>query len=88
MPKANKKRPERVVIITEGSKPTIVVKANTESKLSSCTKIPVYMIDQSLVKDTNGAGDTFVGGFLAALAAGKKLHSAVECGQELAALVV
>ena len=29
MPKANKKRPERVVIITEGSRPTIVVKANT-----------------------------------------------------------
>ena len=29
MPKSNVKRPERVVIITEGPRPTIVVKANT-----------------------------------------------------------
>ena len=40
------------------------------------------------MKDTNGAGDTFVGGFFAALASGKKLHDAVAEGQELAALVV
>ena len=45
-------------------------------------------IDQSLVRDTNGAGDTFVGAFFAALAAGKTVSDAVRCGQDLAGQVV
>jgi len=41
-----------------------------------------------LIVDTNGAGDAFVGGFLAALVNGKDTLEAVKDGNTLAACVV
>jgi adenosine kinase len=60
-PKKNAARP-RTVVITQGSKATIV--ANNGS-------VTEYPIEEALapekIVDTNGAGDAFVGGFLASL---------------------
>ena len=53
-PKTNTQRP-RVVICTQGTKPTIiaVAKARGEAEL---TEVPVHPIESSKICDTNGAG--------------------------------
>lgn len=38
--------------------------------------------------DTNGAGDTFVGAFFAALGEGSDLHAAVKLGNQQAGIVI
>ena len=58
MPKASGARP-RVVVFTQGAKPAIVA----ENGIVSTFETP-YLDPKSIV-DTNGAGDAFVGGFLA-----------------------
>jgi adenosine kinase len=47
-------------VITQGKLPTVVAKGG------SVQTFDVPSIDSSLIVDTNGAGDAFVGGFLAA----------------------
>jgi len=61
--KVNTNRP-RVVVITQGHLPTLVVE---NGKL---TEYPVLPIAAEEIIDTNGAGDAFVGGFLAQLVRG------------------
>jgi len=80
LPKVNTKR-SRVVIITHGSEPTIVA---TEGKV---TEYPVKKIDSSLIVDTNGAGDAFVGGFLSQFVLGKSVEESLK-GAQFAAHVI
>lgn len=84
--KASSTRP-RIVIITQGAEPTIVAtgRAGEEAKVEL---IPVAPIDASLIVDTNGAGDSFVGGFFAELAKGSSLTTAVNVGNVLAGKVI
>ena len=79
--KVNAKRP-RMVVITQGAQPTIVV---YEGKV---TEYPVIPIAQHDIVDTNGAGDAFVGGFLSQLVQGKSTNSCVKGGNFLANLVI
>jgi len=58
MPKTNTARP-RMVVITQGAEPTIV--ATSDAVIT----VPIISCDNLV--DTNGAGDAFVGGFLAQL---------------------
>ena len=83
MKKLNKKRPERVVIITCGQEPTLVATRDAEGKVK-LEQISVPKLDQTKVIDTNGAGDSFVGAFFAALVGDGCLQWAVMVGQELA----
>lgn len=55
-----KKNP-RTVVITQGGDPTIIAR-NGESK-----SYPITKLEKEQIVDTNGAGDAFVGGFLAKL---------------------
>lgn len=71
LPKKNSQR-QRVVVITQGSEPTVLAVGNEIKEFP--VKKPLEIID------TNGAGDSFVGGFLAALALGKSHDEAVEAG--------
>jgi len=64
----------RVVVITQGPDPVIVVQ---NGKVTECH---VTKLASDKIVDTNGAGDAFVGGFLAQLAIGKSVHAAVQCG--------
>jgi len=73
LPKTNVKR-KRVVVITQGANPTVVATDNTTSSFA------VPTIDSELIVDTNGAGDAFVGGFLAALILAKPTQYAVQAG--------
>jgi adenosine kinase len=84
LPKVNTQRP-RVVIITQGAQPTILVSSDDPSNARSFPIIPLR--DDEIV-DTNGAGDAFAGGFLGALVAGKSIDDAVGIGHKLASMCV
>ena len=63
--KKNSKR-NRVAVITQGSKSTILATKNHLGEIV-VEEIVVPKLDASLIVDTNGAGDAFVGGFLSVL---------------------
>jgi adenosine kinase len=64
--KTNQERP-RIVIITDGPRPVICAKHMPGSEECEIQEYPVLSIDDTKIIDTNGAGDAFVGGFLAQL---------------------
>ena len=85
--KASSTRP-RIVIITQGAEPTIVATGRAGQE-ATVELIPVAPIDQSTIVDTNGAGDSFVGGFFSQLALNADdLTTAVNKGNELAGKVI
>lgn len=57
LPKENKSRP-RLVVFTQGADPAIAVIDG------HAHEFPAVRLAKDLVVDTNGAGDSFVGGFL------------------------
>ncbi|KAK6349617.1 adenosine kinase [Orbilia brochopaga] len=79
LPKKNEKR-KRVVIITQGTLPTIVAVQGEDG----VQEFPVHAVAEADIVDTNGAGDAFAGGFLAGLVLGKELKESVDMAQWLA----
>jgi len=73
LPKASGTRP-RCVVFTQGKDPTIIACGGIISKF------PVPALPKELLIDTNGAGDAFVGGFLAMLAKGCDLGACASAG--------
>jgi len=80
-PKANASR-ERTVVFTQGSKSTIVVQKGV------VTEYGVDPLAKELLVDTNGAGDAFVGGFMAQLVQGKDIAACVDAGHWAARFVI
>nr|XP_034314455.1 adenosine kinase 2 isoform X1 [Crassostrea gigas] len=80
LPKEDNK--PRTVVITQGSNPTVVAKDG------KTTEYPVIPIADKDIIDTNGAGDAFVGGFLAQLIQGKPVEECVKCGNYAANLII
>lgn len=80
-PKQNEKR-ERVAIITQGKNPVLLAR---DGKV---LEVPVKKLDAEKIVDTNGAGDAFVGGFLAQLVLGKPLEVCVQCGTYAAQQII
>jgi len=81
LPKANGSRP-RVVVFTQGKDPTIVACGGT------ITSFPVPLLPKEKLVDTNGAGDAFVGGFLAFLSKGADLAACVNAGNYAARQII
>ena len=75
--KVNTARP-RISIITQGKEPVIVAVAKDGEVDVREYEVAVLPADQ--VIDTNGAGDSFVGGFLSQIVQGKDLETAVRAG--------
>lgn len=73
---------KRTVVITQGKDPTIVAQ-NGFTKEYAITPLPA----EKLV-DTNGAGDAYVGGFLAALSKGKDIEACCKAGAYSAGVIV
>jgi len=73
LPKENGSR-SRTVVITQGKDPVVVV---SEGKVA---EYPVTPLTPDQIVDTNGAGDAFVGGFLAQFAQGQPMSTCVKCG--------
>ena len=72
----------RMVVITQGHDPVILVKDGTVKTY------PVEPLPEGKIVDTNGAGDAFVGGFLAQLIQGKSIDACVRCAIWCAAHVI
>jgi len=65
----------RIVIITQGADDVIMV-----DETGKVSEIPICKVSKEEIVDTNGAGDAFVGGFIAQLALGKSIDECVKCG--------
>jgi len=83
--KANAKR-GRVAIVTQGADPVIVARQVGDEVVLE--EFPIEPIAAEQLVDTNGAGDSFVGGFLSQLAQGKDLATCVKAGIYLSREVV
>lgn len=73
LPKQNENR-SRVAIITQGKDPVLL------AKYDQITEITVPKLNDDEIVDTNGAGDAFVGGFLAQFIQEKPLEICIRCG--------
>lgn len=74
----------RTVIVTRGKNDTLVVVQGQEGTQT----FPVRVVDEKLLKDTNGAGDAFAGGLLAGMVQGKEFGECMDMGQWLASLEI
>jgi adenosine kinase len=85
-PKLNNRR-KRYVIITQGSQATLVAKQGQIS-VEQVQSFTVKSIPQEEIKDTEGAGDAFVGGFLSQYLQGKSIAYSVQVGHLLAGCII
>mmetsp|Transcript_37971 Transcript_37971/g.90816 ORF Transcript_37971/g.90816 Transcript_37971/m.90816 type:complete len:340 (-) Transcript_37971:191-1210(-) len=75
-------KPPRKVVITQGCDPTVVaIRGQVKT-------YPVQSLPKEKLVDTNGAGDAFVGGFLAALSKGKDIEACCKAGTYSASIVI
>jgi len=81
LPKASGTRP-RVVVFTQGAESTIVACGGAVAEYA------VERLPQEALVDTNGAGDAFVGGFLAQLLRGRGLDECVDAGHWASRVVI
>jgi len=75
----------RIVIFTRGAESTLLV---TSTEPRNAKYFPVEALSEEEIVDTNGAGDAFAGGFLAALVSGKELDECIETGHKLARMCI
>jgi len=73
---------KRTVVFTQGCEATVVAHRGI------VTEYPINKLDSSKIVDTNGAGDAFVGGFLAALAKGKNTAECCKAGNHSASIII
>merc|ERR1712003_390460 len=73
---------KRTVVITQGCDPTIVC-VNGQ-----VTEFPVVVLPKEKLVDTNGAGDSYVGGFLAGLVKGLSAEECCKAGAYAASVIV
>merc|ERR1711957_497034 len=73
---------KRTVVITQGCQPTVVCING------HITEYPVIALPKEKLVDTNGAGDSYVGGFLAALSKGLAVAECCKAGAYAASVVV
>merc|ERR1712190_577085 len=73
---------QRTVVITQGSDPTIVF-VNGQ-----ITEHPILALPKEKLVDTNGAGDSYVGGFLAGLVKGLPAAEGCKAGAYAASIIV
>jgi len=78
----SKKSRKRTVVITQGKDPTIVA-CNGHVRL-----FEINPLAPEKIVDTNGAGDAYVGGFLAALSKGLDMEKCCQAGAYSAGVIV
>mmetsp|Transcript_19904 Transcript_19904/g.69129 ORF Transcript_19904/g.69129 Transcript_19904/m.69129 type:complete len:340 (+) Transcript_19904:96-1115(+) len=76
------KKSKRTVVITQGCAPAIVCVNGL------VTKHPVIVLPKEKLVDTNGAGDAYVGGFLAGLVKGLPVADCCKAGAYSASVIV
>merc|ERR1711957_752517 len=76
------KNKKRTVVITNGAEDTIVCVNGI------CKKHPILKLPKEKLVDTNGAGDSYVGGFLAGMVKGKSIEECCKAGAYAASVIV
>jgi len=84
--KKNTAKP-RTVVFTQGSKETLVFVAHENGSVELSSFYP-QKLEASQIVDTNGAGDSFVGGFLSEYVKGSGLEKAVSAGHWCASQII
>merc|ERR550537_1923974 len=72
----------RYVVMTQGSEPTIIAYRGTSKEY------PIIKLPKEKIVDTNGAGDVYVGGFIAGLAKGFDIKKCHEAGAYAAKVII
>jgi len=80
-PKEGKK--PRLAVVTQGMNPTLVISSD-----GLFLEVPVPHVPTEEIIDTNGAGDSFVGGFLSQFIQGKSLEESVAAGHYCAGVTI
>jgi len=81
LPKENGAR-GRVAVITQGAEPTIIATS------TGVVEYPILPCPAEEIVDTNGAGDAWVGGFLAAMVTGKSTEDCTKAGAYAAKVII
>ena len=82
LPRADDSRRPRTVVFTQGAQPTVIAH-NGQVSVHEVPPVP-----HDVIRDTNGCGDAFVGGFLSQLVQGKSIDECVRCGNYAARYVI
>lgn len=77
----------RLVIITQGDKPIILVQQHDDGSVES-KQYPCKPIEAKDMVDTNGAGDSFAGGFISQFIQGAPLDFCIEMGSYAAREII
>lgn len=67
----------RIVVLTHGKNNIVVAYSNSPDRMQS---FPVPQMSDDEIVDTNGAGDSFVGGFLAYRLMNRSMPECIEAG--------
>jgi len=80
---------DRILIVTCGKHPVVVSKYDyTENKLDFVLKSTVYAVDNDEIVDTNGCGDSWVGGFLSQYIQGASIEKCARAGNWAASVII
>uniref|UniRef100_A0A7S1KTI3 Adenosine kinase n=1 Tax=Percolomonas cosmopolitus TaxID=63605 RepID=A0A7S1KTI3_9EUKA len=86
--KKNTKR-NRIVVFTQSSLPICIAIQDPESDTGVRSfQVPVEKLPKEKVVDTNGAGDSFCGGFISQLVQGKELDTCIKAGSYAARYII
>ena len=88
IPKKNKNK-KRVVVITCGPNPAYVAEYDfIKDKLTFSNNFAPDNVEESLIMDTNGAGDAFAGGFLSQFVRERGLEQCMNAGHWAASIII
>lgn len=80
---------DRILIITCGSKPVVISKYDyNQNKMDFVLKSNVFPVESQEIVDTNGCGDSFVGGFLSQYIQGKSLEKCARAGNWASSIII
>ena len=78
----------RVVLVTQGADPVIFSEYNHVTGKGYVDRFPIRELRRDKIVDTNGAGDSFVGGFLSERALGSDMLTSLKKGGAMARKIV
>lgn len=88
LPKKNENK-KRAFIVTCGPDPAyVVVYDHAKNKVEYCNSFEPLLVEKDNIVDTNGAGDSFAGGFLAYYVKGKHIEDCMLAGHYAAAAII
>ena len=86
--KKNKNK-KRIVVVTSGPLPAACCEYDHKTqKITFLDTFPVKNVSSENIVDTNGAGDSFAGGFLSQYMKGKSLDKCMKAGHWAAAVII